>query len=244
MFTQASITLLPDDSVRVYPEWAYAMYGILCRELEPLFADVLHQQSLTPVSQFLQCSKVNEPIKWHITLFGSAQEQFIEVLNRVKHYELTKYDTTLKVSDIEILPSIREEEFCKIHLIENELQRRLQVQFVTSTAFKSGGEYVIIPSIELMFQSLLIKWNAFTNDNQLDVSEVLPDICKYTRIVNYSLHSARFEFKGAIIPAFTGRVTLSVRGPETLVRLITLLTEFGRLSGIGIKTALGMGGVI
>ncbi|GHV27410.1 hypothetical protein FACS1894167_02370 [Synergistales bacterium] len=220
------------------------MYGVLCRELEPCFAESLHGQSFTPISQFLQCGGANGTAELHVTFFGSDREQFTRVLNGITRYELTKYGAALDVANIKISPSVSEADFCKTHLAENDPERKILLRFVTPTSFKSGGEYVIMPSVELIFQSLLAKWNAYAADNRLDAPDVLSDICAHTRIVNYSLRSAGFAIKGVVIPAFTGNVKLSVRGPDMLVRLVNLLTAFGGLSGIGIKTALGMGGVI
>ncbi|GHV44927.1 hypothetical protein FACS1894204_02900 [Synergistales bacterium] len=243
MFTQASITLSADDSIRISPEWAYALYGVLCASFEPCLADALHEQSFTSVSQFLHCGNANGPAEWRVVFFGSEQEQFTRVLSRVTRYELTKYSAALNVTSIKISPPVSEPDFCKTYLTENVPLRRLSMRFVTPTAFKSGGEYVIMPSVELIFQSLLAKWNAFSEHNQLDASDVLADICAHTRIVNYSLRSVGYTLKGVTIPAFAGYIKLSVRGPDMLVRLVNLLVAFGSLSGVGIKTALGMGGV-
>jgi CRISPR-associated endoribonuclease Cas6 len=244
MFTQISMTLLADGPARVSPEWAYAMYGVLCRKLEPCFADALHGSSITPISQFLQCGNVNEPIEWHVTFFGSAQEQLTHVISNIPCYELAKYGSTLNVTNMKVSPPTSEGEFCKTYLAENAPRRRLSMRFIVPTAFKSDGEYVIMPSIELIFQSLLAKWNACAAYNRLDDPEVLQDICAHTRIVNYSLRTTGFALKGVVIPAFTGSLKLSVRGPDMLAKLVNLLTAFGSFSGIGIKTALGMGGVI
>jgi len=36
---------------------------------------------------------------------------------------------------------------------------------------------------------------------------------------------------------------MTVKGPTPLVRLFNMIISFGQYSGIGVKTALGMGGV-
>ncbi len=40
-----------------------------------------------------------------------------------------------------------------------------------------------------------------------------------------------------------GKITIIIRGPEQLARLAGALISFAEYSGLGIKTALGMGGV-
>jgi CRISPR/Cas system endoribonuclease Cas6 (RAMP superfamily) len=40
-----------------------------------------------------------------------------------------------------------------------------------------------------------------------------------------------------------GKITLVVNGPDQLARLAGAMLSFAEYSGVGIKTALGMGGV-
>jgi CRISPR/Cas system endoribonuclease Cas6 (RAMP superfamily) len=38
-------------------------------------------------------------------------------------------------------------------------------------------------------------------------------------------------------------MTLRLHGPDTLARYVRFLLRFGEYSGVGIKTAIGMGGI-
>ena len=43
------------------------------------------------------------------------------------------------------------------------------------------------------------------------------------------------------IGGFIGEITIHILGGETLARYVRMLCRFGEISGIGIKTGMGMG---
>ena len=52
-----------------------------------------------------------------------------------------------------------------------------------------------------------------------------------------------FHLEGIKIPSFVGNITLKINGTRQFVNLINMLCEFGVYSGVGIKTAIGMGSI-
>ena len=50
--------------------------------------------------------------------------------------------------------------------------------------------------------------------------------------------------EGVRIPGFQGEVTIKINGPQQMVNMAWMLAEFGTYSGVGIKTSLGMGGMM
>ena len=117
------------------------------------------------------------------------------------------------------------------------------MRFVTPCSFKSGGEYAVLPTKEWILRSCVSRWNAVAKTTKIDDEQAVADIVGHTRITGHHLRSASYVMKKVGIPSFVGYIILSARGPETLLRLFNLLTAFGGYCGIGIKTALGMGGV-
>ena len=76
----------------------------------------------------------------------------------------------------------------------------------------------------------------------LSDDEVLEQIISRTRIARYRLQSGSFALEGARVQGYTGHVDLSIQGPDSLIRLANVLYCFAPWCGVGIKTALGMGG--
>ena len=47
--------------------------------------------------------------------------------------------------------------------------------------------------------------------------------------------------EGITIPAYKGNITVKMKGNDTISRYARLLFSFGEYSGVGIKSAIGMG---
>jgi CRISPR/Cas system endoribonuclease Cas6 (RAMP superfamily) len=76
--------------------------------------------------------------------------------------------------------------------------------------------------------------------------DTLDYIVQHTRITSYRLNSSYFAHINASntkIPAFVGTIKLHVDNVGVLPGFVEMLLSFGEFSGIGIKTAMGMGGI-
>ena len=51
----------------------------------------------------------------------------------------------------------------------------------------------------------------------------------------------KFPMEGMAIPAFMGTVTIKVKGASAMAKYARMLAEFGEFSGVGVKSAMGMG---
>ena len=102
---------------------------------------------------------------------------------------------------------------------------------------------MLFPSAELIIKSLIAKWNAACSEFAIDDDELLKLLLSGVSIAGYSLSSRDFRMKNQRISAFVGSIMLRAKLSEPLFRLYSTLLAFGGYSGVGIKTALGMGGV-
>ena len=73
--------------------------------------------------------------------------------------------------------------------------------------------------------------------------EGIQAIANGLRIADYRLSSRDYLLKGQSIPGFTGELTLKCRLDGFHLTMANLLLHFAPYAGVGIKTALGMGGV-
>lgn len=100
-----------------------------------------------------------------------------------------------------------------------------------------------MPTLQLIYQSLMKKYDAASEDETVESEEVLEQLLKYSRIVQYQLHSCSYSVHGKRIPAFMGQIKIRINGPQAMVNFLNLLFHFGEYAGIGIKTAMGMGAI-
>ena len=219
-------------------ERAYAFYSCLLSRLPRAYAEELHEQKETPVSQCLY--REREERRWKINLLdGAAADAFSPVLDGLTTLPLNGGELGLEllekaaVSPEELISSAR----------AMEADRFFSLRFLTPTAFRQTGRYTVLPEKGLILQSLLNKWNAVFPSYPLEDEEAFRMLSDGLRISDYSLRTVRFLLKENKIPGFVGSMRIDARLSAPLLELWKILFAFSEYSGVGIKTALGMGGV-
>jgi len=231
------------DGQRMHSNWGYALYGILSQNTDADYIAQLHQRNETPISQYLELLPGTSEAIWHINLLGEeAIHYWGKPLKKHDSYQADHHHTVLQVLEQNWEEPVSEHDFCQRYLVEDPADRRHKLNFITPVGFKSQEQYQLFPSVELIVKSLWRSWQNYSQELKLEGDVVRDQLIQYTQIWEYQLKSARYPVKGNKIPAFRGNLVLSVHGPEPLARLVQLLLAFGEYSGLGMKTALGMGG--
>ena len=241
MLTKLQITFeKPDDDFSFHSGSLF--HGALMQLVDRDFAAEMHSESIRPYSQNITYS--DDRIFWTIcTLTENAKANMSDVLldDGFQSLYLEHKDITLKVTDKKTISQITYNDLFKKVYLENNYQNYETYKFYTPTAFKSDGCYINIPNVYLIFNSILTKYDAFSSTTKLKDEKLLSEICSRVNISSYKLHSSSFALEGVKIPSFVGEYTVSVHGDERLKKLVSMLLEFSAYSGVGIKTALGMG---
>jgi CRISPR-associated endoribonuclease Cas6 len=125
---------------------------------------------------------------------------------------------------------------------EPEPVRRLQLQFLTPTAFSQGRTHLPLPVPTLMFRSWLERWNAFA-PVYLGGDELVGYFGEYIALSRHRLQTRSHPIHKGRITGFTGEVTLTIlsRTDPLLANVANLLVQYAQFCGTGIKTRLGMG---
>ena len=121
--------------------------------------------------------------------------------------------------------------------------RQAEFNFITSASFKAFGNYKIYPDNAYIFRSLLKRWNAFCGGLVLEENNLEEHLAQAVKVTGYNLSLQQYSVGGAPIDAFKGRYRLIFRGTQSQNRIAALLAAYAEYAGIGVKTALGMGGV-
>lgn len=240
MLAELRLTLECPKLYKLHFNKASLLHGVLMQTINSEYADELHKQGLKPYSQAVRCER--DKAVWHVRTFSAkAYEQIILPLQADTFHEfyLEHDDTCIKIKD-------KEEFHCeKSSLIKTfyaeEADRYYTIEFMTPTAFKKEGRYYFFPNIYNIYYSLMQKYDASSSQEIMGDSDTLEQLEQHTEIVSYNLHSISFFCESVRIPAFMGQIGLRISGPQTMVNFAKLLFRFGEFSGIGIKTAMGMG---
>jgi len=120
---------------------------------------------------------------------------------------------------------------------------RVTLRFSAPTGFKSKGVHMPVPLPELLFGSLVDRWNAFSPVT------VSPDMRRFAAemiaISRYELRSRAVSQKGGgVRMGGVGTVTYRALGGDRYWwRVMQMLADFAQYSGAGVQTATGMGQV-
>ena len=214
---------------------AYPMYAALLERAAPEFGSQVHSGAATPVSQYVVGDL------WKISVFGEwAIEALAPVLDAMDSVFLNRMGQRIRFTDCVVTGIEGVEELLDAPWVDRGTMRLL-----TPTAFKSGGAYQLLPTQRLVIQSLIQKWNGCFGDvcpieDEGGGVDVLAEGLRYRSL---RLDSEVYPMKHTRIPGAIGSIGIDDRLEGVHRQLINALLTFGTFSGLGIKTALGMGGM-
>ena len=217
-------------------------HGHLIECLDSAWADKMHEQSLRPYSQYITWSA--DSIIWHVNVLN--EEAFENILvplmkHTTFHSEHNDYD--IELSEFTITKNISYENLEAAAWKEQRQLHDVKVEFLSPTSFKTNGTYAIFPFPELMLNSLIRKWNTFSDASILEEQDLAKHIASVIEITDYNLHMQPFYVEGQRIRAFRGAASFGRFHTDAAMRMTAMLLNYAEFAGIGIKTALGMGGI-
>ena len=219
------------------------LHGMLMEYVDKDYVESLHEQALRPYSQYLTFDREREALLWRISALN--KQAMDEVLAPAFALPMSVH-LKQKGWDLQILGKnyIRNTSYEKLaeKYFANELDvSAMEYRFITSCSFKTDGDYAIFPQPKLITKSLVNRWNAFASAEKLDERSVAYDLAEQVFVADYDLKMQKFALEGTRIQAFRGGYTLAFKGNLMSRKIMCMLGEFAQYSGIGIKTALGMG---
>lgn len=220
-------------------QMASLFHGALMELLPQEYGDYLHLSQLHPYTQHLEYRGEN----WYWIVCALNKEAVQTILYQTL-FQLESITIKKKSQKIEIVQrnfsEITYQELMN-HFYESDSSPYIQLHFMTPTAFKQKGRYLFYPDIRCIFQSLMNKYDSAVRDEIMADEDTLEQLYESSQIIRYDLKSVSFELEGIKIPAFIGKITIKMYGTKTMTNFANILFEFGEYSGVGIKTALGMG---
>ena len=241
MLTRYCLELVPDRPCRPRAEWAYRLYAALLERTPEAFGAQAHRDGATPVSQHLTAD--GGMLRWTVGLLGEACEAvLVPVLEGLDGLRLEKDGVALAVAGRERRSIPDAEALLDLAAGESGLHG---LRFATATAFKTQGRYWNLPSPRLMVQSLVKQWNGCIRECPIEDADGqgTEALAAGLRLRSFRLYDRMYYLKGRSIPGFVGELTVENRLDGFQRQLADALVLFADYAGLGVKTALGMGGV-
>lgn len=240
MIRQYKFSILSNNDEKIWPHWAYRFYAFLLENVSEDYADFLHLQGEKPISQYIYYNRNRNQSIWTVNLLNElAVNNFSPILDTLKEVSLNTQRFIVEKLKLKTIEN-------NIELLEPSseiLNYNYSLNFLTPTSFKQDGNYVIFPQVSLIMHSLINKWNFATPDYLIEDDDAFNLLLRGLRIKSYRLHSSVFPLKNVNITGFSGSITLNSHLSIPMLEIFKLLINFSQYSGIGVKTALGMGGI-
>ncbi|MFC3931596.1 CRISPR-associated endoribonuclease Cas6 [Streptococcus dentapri] len=221
-------------------ELAVKFQGFLLSQLPKEDGEQLHRLETNPYSLMVQT--VGEQQFWTVNLL--TDDMCDKLQNRLLSLETIQLDSYEKLIEIEKIEvkSLSTKQLVEMFNADCD-QATFTIRFVSPTSFKSAGQYVIFPTVKLIFQSFMQKYGRLFPDISTFDENLLNYLVEHSKITSYQLQTRYFAVHRNKIPAFKGKLTIKVYGASTLKAFVKLMIAFSEFSGVGIKTSMGMGGV-
>lgn len=218
-----------------------AFHGALMEVIDTDYAEVLHESRLHPYTQHLE--RRNGEWYWIVTtLDAHATETIItKALLPLHRLELKNHQLTIDI-DAKRYEELSERELATA-FYQEQASRYIPITFLTPTSFKVNGRYQNYPDIRGIYSNLMRRYDAASETESMCDEDTLEQLTSSTSIVKYNLRSTLFSLEGVRIPAFLGEMTCRISGTQTMCNFANMMFQFGEYSGVGIKTALGMGAI-
>ena len=222
--------------------WGALMHGMLIEHLRGAWPAILHQDSARPISQWIEPLD-QKRLVWHVNLLDDQLGVcFLEACQEGDEWYCQHNGSKLQIRHMDIR-SETIADYIDRKMNTPRPSRELLLSFKTVTTHKSGGKYVLFPSVELISGSLRNRLRDLYEEYTVP-DELLSLLTENTAIQQYHLQSANFGLEGSWVRGYVGQLQLRVNGNEETGRFGNMLYGLAPWFGIGIKTALGMGGCL
>jgi CRISPR-associated endoribonuclease Cas6 len=217
------------------------------RHYDPAFSEILHEDREKPFSLGPLVGEMNmqegkwllETGKWYSFSLASLNQSIYEILPQMVEFWTNK---PLRLGQAEFI--LYEAKFVVpggisySSIVEKSREvEKFSLEFLSPTAFKSKGKYLLFPEFEQVYRSLATTWHSFSNA-PLGASNL-----KGVEVVKYKLKTVLGKFDSYQVPGFIGNCQYSITGNRELARIMGILGYYAGFAGIGYKRTMGQGQV-
>lgn len=244
MLHLVEIPLIFPTGVHMNQSMGSVFHGALMEGIASEAAAQFHQQTMRPYSQCLYWNKETEQAVWRIgTLNDYAYEQIIIPLQKAQALRLRSKGYAVQLGKMQSLRSVSPDELASQFIEAPKAPSAITWESLSVISFKSHGKYIIWPDCRFLYQSLQNRWNFFNQEMHFEDAHFLDALSDASLLTKYRLQSKIFFLEKTAVPGCVGSIQCRLHGFDMLKRIAGLMASFAEFSGIGIKTALGMGAV-
>lgn len=234
-----------DSSIKIVQSIGSVLHGVLMELVGTEYAGQLHETGLRPYSQYIYFDKEKGQYIWRLSaVTAEAVERILRpALDMPEKIFLKQKRGHIYIQDRTILEETSYEALMSKFWSGEAEYVQAKLRCVTTTSFKVDQQYTIFPEAFRIYRYLLRQWNQFTTFEMMDSDDLLAALESATFIRDYNLRMGMYGLEGVKIRGFRGEIVMQFKRNLVMQRILSLLTYYSQFTGLGIKTALGMGGV-
>jgi len=242
MIYKVTIPFESTRRIKYTPVVSSVMHGLLMESIDSCYADQLHAQGLHPYSQYVD--NIDGHNIWTLDLLDDESYERIALpIMSLSSADIRNKNDVITFGKADVR-SLSYDELLSSNRTSSRSSDTLKMDFLTPTAFKSGGRYSILPTLRQIVLSISKRFDSAFGIEGNDYSELEDAVLREMTVSHFKLESTSFSVDGASIPSFKGSIEFRITGEDNFRSYICMLGDFAQYSGVGIKTALGMGRVI
>lgn len=233
MLKKIDILIPYQDLSETLSEFPVKVHGFLMKNISPQYADELHKQDLRPYSI---CTLSNgKSISIHISTLTETASELIETMKKTSKIDIKGVKNKFSVEKYREYKPVSFSE-----IAGNNQNNKFKLSFITPASYKSSGKNCFMPDIPAYFYSVVCKINKFESLN-IDF-EKFKKLYSEVNIIGYAFQSINYNLTGNIIPSMIGEIHLEIPKNKEKFDILYKVFTYAMYSGVGGKTALGMGG--
>ncbi|MDY6781061.1 MAG: CRISPR-associated endoribonuclease Cas6 [Cyanobacteriota bacterium] len=240
----------------------HALFLTLVQSVDPELSDRLHQNkalkgfSLSPLQ--LEKTRSRSPLQWQHkrnidagipcwwrigllddSLFGHLTPLWLQI-NPEQPWHLgpaNLYITHILGTPQSTQPWANACPYAQLYDQASDAERNFKLEFATPTAFRQGKRDNALPTPQIVFQSLLRRWNQYSGIpfEDLPIDAIFPS---QFAIETQCVEDSRSKFIGCV---GTVRYRLFGDATPTQIKQLNAIADFALYCGVGRKTPMGMG---
>ena len=239
------LVIVADLSIKIVQPIGSVLHGVLLVLVGSDYAGQLHEAGLRPYSQYVYFDKDRKQYIWRLSaVTADAVNRIVRpMLEMPEKIFLKQKRGHLYIKDRTILEETSYEDLIRKFWSSDVFYTQAKLQCMSATSFKVDKKYTIFPEAFRIYRYLLRQWNQFSTFGMLDTDSLLEVLEAGVYIRDYNLRMGIYGLEGVTIRGFRGQVIMQFKRNVELQRVLALLSYYSQFTGLGIKTALGMGGI-
>lgn len=223
--------------------WGSVFHGLIMDVVTNNVATKLHENKLTPFSQYCYFDKKDN--KSYLVISYLNDFSYNEINENIENRSCF-----LKHKEKEIVLTPRKKietnynELITKHFSKEKADNYYNLKTVVPVCFKEKGSYAPMPNNQKIFSSIIRKWDSFSEDSKFYDEEVFRVLCERVSINNFNIQTKKFYLEKISINGFVGEISYKLHYADEIKRICNVLEEYSQYCGVGIKTGVGMGGII